>query len=107
MGKLKLNLKKGDQVKVLSGKEKGRKGKVMEVNPKARTVVVEGLNIHVRFSKAKRKGEKGQRLELAAPLRASKLMLVCPHCGKPTRVAHTLTESGNYRQCKKCDKRIN
>jgi large subunit ribosomal protein L24 len=105
--KNKIGIKKGDQVKVLSGKDKGRTGKVMEVDPKNRSIVVEGLNIHVRFSRPRRKGEKGQRLELSAPLRSSKVMLVCPHCSKPTRVAHDLAEKGNFRKCKKCNKQIN
>jgi large subunit ribosomal protein L24 len=105
--KNKVGIKKGDQVKVLSGKDKGRSGKVLQVNPKDRKAVVEGLNIHVRFSKARRKGEKGQRLELPAPIQASKLMLMCPHCSSSTRIAHEITEGGIFRQCKNCKKRIN
>jgi large subunit ribosomal protein L24 len=101
-----MNIKKGDTVKVLSGKEKGKSGKVLEVSPKEGRLSVEGLNIRVRFSKPKRTGEKGQRLELPAPLNASKVMLVCPHCGKPTRVGHDVTNNGNLRQCKKCGKAI-
>lgn len=101
-----MNIKKGDEVKVLTGKYKGKTGKVIDSFPKDRTVVVEGLNIKVRFSRPKRAGEKGQRLELPAPMPASKLMLVCPHCGKTTRISHEVNQQGNFRKCKKCSKMI-
>lgn len=92
---MKMNIKKGDMVKVLSGKEKGKTGKVLEVFPKANRLSVEGLNVHVRFSKPKRQGEKGQRLELPAAMNISKVMLLCPSCGQATR-------SG--LKCKNCGK---
>ena len=90
-----MQIKKGDTVQVLSGKEKGKSGKVLEVFPKNRRLSVEGLNIHVRFSRPKKQGEKGQRLELPAPMDASKVMLVCPHCGRTTRLG---------KNCKHCGK---
>ena len=102
----KMNIKKGDSVTVLSGKEKGKSGKVLEVIPKDNRLSVEGLNIHVRFSRPKRKGEKGQRLELPALMNASNVMLLCPNCGKATRVAREVTENGNLRKCKRCGKVI-
>lgn len=101
-----MNVKKDDQVKVLAGKDKGRTGKILQVLPKSGKVVVEGINIRVRFSKPKRTGEKGQRLELPAALNVSKVMVVCPHCGKPTRVGHEINQQGNFRKCKKCGKII-
>ena len=103
---MKMNIKKNDSVKVLAGKDKGKSGKVLEVLPKERKVVVEGLNIRVRFSRPKQQGEKGQRLELPAAMDASKVMLVCPHCGKPTRVGHDVTANGTFRKCRKCGKVI-
>lgn len=99
-----MNIKKNDNVKVLAGKEKGKTGKVLEVLPKESKVTVEGLNIHVRFSRPKKQGEKGQRLELPAAMNISKVMLICPRCGKPTRVAREVTETGNFRKCKHCGK---
>lgn len=102
----KLNVKKGDTVKILSGKEKGKSGKVLEVIPQDNRLVVEGLNIHVRFSRPKKRGEKGQRLELPGAMNISKIMLICPSCGKPTRVAREVTETGILRKCKKCGKVI-
>jgi large subunit ribosomal protein L24 len=106
MNKISLDIKKGDTVKVLSGKEKGKTGKVLEVLPADRKVIVEGMNIHVRFSRPKRQREKGQRLELPAPMIISKLMLICPACGKPTRIAHEVNERGNFRKCKHCHKLV-
>jgi large subunit ribosomal protein L24 len=100
------NIKKGDEVKILAGKDKGRTGKVLEAFPKELKAVVEGVNIKVRFARPKRKGEKGQRMELPAAMSASKLMLVCPNCGRPTRVSHQQNNQGNFRQCKKCKKAI-
>lgn len=99
-----LSIKKGDEVKVLSGKDKGKRGKVLSVLPKSEKVVVEGLNVHVRFSRPRRRGEKGQRLELPSPLHLAKVMLICPHCGKQTRVGHEINDKGNFRKCKKCGK---
>jgi large subunit ribosomal protein L24 len=93
----KMLIKKGDTVKVLAGKEKGKTGKVLEVFPKQSRLSVEGMNIHVRFSRPKRQGEKGQRLELPAPMNVSKVMLICPHCGQATR-------SG--QKCRHCGKDI-
>lgn len=101
-----LNIRKGDQVKVLAGKDRGKTGKVLEVIPKENRVVVEGLNIRVRFSRPKKQGEKGQRLELPAAMNTSKVMLICPSCGKPTRVGHEVTANGKSRKCKQCGKLI-
>jgi len=101
-----LKIKKGDEVKVLSGKDKGKTGKVLEVQPKAGKIVIEGINIRIRFSKAKRQGEKGQRLEIPSALDVSKVMLICPSCGKPTKVGSEINDNGNFRKCKKCTKVI-
>ncbi len=101
-----MNIVKGDNVKMQAGKDKGKTGKVLEVIPKLHRVVVEGLNIRVRFSKPKKQGDKGQRLELPAALDVSKVMLICPSCGKPTRVGHEITANGILRKCKKCGKAI-
>jgi large subunit ribosomal protein L24 len=106
MNKITLNIKKGDSVKVLAGKEKSKTGKVLEVFPARRKVVVEGLNKHTRFSKSKKAGEKGQKIEFSSAMDVSKLMLICPSCGKTTRVGREVTDQGNFRKCKKCGKRI-
>lgn len=103
----KLSIKKGDRVKVLSGKDRGKEGQVTKTFQENRKVVVEGLNVHFRFSRPKKSGEKGQRLEIPAAMSVSKVMLICPHCGKPTRIAHDNTGEKNFRKCKKCGKLIN
>jgi large subunit ribosomal protein L24 len=104
---MKMNIKKGDEVKVLAGKDKGKTGKVIEVLPKEGKLIAEGLNVHTRFSRPKRQNEKGQKMAVPARLSAGKVMLVCPHCGQPTRIGHEVTDSGNFRKCKKCGKTIN
>lgn len=91
---------------MLAGKDKGKNGKVLEVLPKEEKIVVEGLNISVRFSKPKQRGQKGQRMEVPAATPLGKVMLVCPHCGKPTRIGHEVKDNGNFRKCKKCGKII-
>jgi large subunit ribosomal protein L24 len=105
--RMKMNIKKGDEVKVLVGKDKGKTGKVLEAIPETGRIVAEGLNIHIRYSRPKRQNEKGQRMEVPGPMPLSKVMLVCPHCGKPTRVGHAMTDSGKFRKCMKCGKSIN
>ena len=104
--KFRMNIKKGDTVKLLAGKDRGKTGKVLEVFPKLQRMAVEGLNIHVRFSRPKKQGEKGQRLETPGPIPAGKVMLICPSCGKPTRVGHEITDNGILRKCKKCGRVI-
>ncbi|MBI2356302.1 MAG: 50S ribosomal protein L24 [Candidatus Doudnabacteria bacterium] len=102
-----LNVKKGDRVKVLSGKDRGKEGQVIRTLPQDAKVMVEGVNVHYRFARPKRRGEKGQRLEFPAAMPAAKVMLVCPHCGKPTRIAHEKNNEKNFRKCRKCGKLIN
>lgn len=100
-------IRKGDSVKILSGKDRGRVGKVLAVNSKSGRILVEGLNIVKRHQRPRKSGEKGQRLELPAPLHPARLMLVCPHCNKSTRTGSAKTEKGEkIRVCKNCGKTI-
>lgn len=99
----KLHVKKGDTVLVLSGKDKGKKGKIIEALPKSGKVVVEGVNRVKRHTKPSQKIPQGGIIVKEAPLASAKVMLVCPNCAKPTRIAKTLLASGKYaRTCKKC-----
>ena len=82
-----MNIKKGDKVKIIAGKDKGKIGKVLQVFMSRNKVSVEGLNLLIKHMRPKKQGEKGQRIEFPAPMDMSNMMLVCPHCGKPTRVA--------------------
>jgi large subunit ribosomal protein L24 len=97
-----LHVKTGDTVVVLSGKDKGKKGKVLEVSPKEKKVIVEGLSMVTKHVKPRQMGEPGGIVKAEAPLYASKVMVVCPKCGKPTRVAHKLDGGKKVRVCKKC-----
>ena len=95
-------IKKGDTVVVIAGKEKGKSGKVTEVSPKDNKVLVEGVNIVTKHQKARKQDEKSQIVKKNAPVEASNLMVVCPSCGKATRVAHNTVDGKKVRICKKC-----
>lgn len=101
-----MRIKKGDQVQLIAGKDRGKSGKVTRTIPHAGKIVVEKLNIVKKHVKAKRQGEKGQRVEIAAPFDVSNAMLVCPQCSKLTRVAYKLNAKDKARVCKKCGKEI-
>ena len=93
----KIHVKTGDTVVILSGKDKGKQGKVLEVSPKERKVIVEGCNTVKKHVKPRRMGEPGGIVTAEAPIYASKVMLVCPKCGKPMikRVAKKGINAGN------------
>jgi large subunit ribosomal protein L24 len=101
-----MKIKKGDKIKMLSGKDKGKTGKVLQVVKAEKRASVEGLNLLIKHLRPRREGEKGQKVEFPALVSMSKLILVCPKCQKETRVEYKLvnTDKGNkkYRQCKKC-----
>ena len=97
-----MNIKKGDTVVVISGKDKGKKGKVLEVSPKSDKVVVEEVNVLAKHKKPRSAQDKGGIIKSAHPIEASNVMVVCSACGKATRVAHKEVEGKNARICKKC-----
>lgn len=88
-----MKIKKDDKVIIICGKDKGKSGKVMQVFPKERKVVVEGLNIRNKNIKPRKQGEKGQRIEFAASMDASNVMLVDSRSGRPTRVGYKILEN--------------
>ena len=103
----KMSIKKDDLVVVLSGKDKGKQGKVLEVMPADRKVIVEGINIVTRHAKPRKQGEQGGLLKKEAPMYACKVQRVCPKCNKATRPAHKLLADGKkVRVCKKCGAEI-
>ena len=103
----KMSIKKDDVVVVLSGKDKGKQGKVLEVQPKAGKVIVEKVNVVSRHTKPRKQGEQGGILKKEAPIYACKVQRVCPKFNKPTRPAHKLLEGGKkVRVCKKCGAEI-
>jgi large subunit ribosomal protein L24 len=97
---------KNDQVLIVKGKDRGKKGKVLGVFPGIGRIVVEGANIRKKHVRAKRSGEKGQVVETPAPMSAANVRLICPKCGKPTRVGKKIIEKKKYRVCKKCGQEI-
>ena len=97
-----MNIRKDDKVVVLSGKDKGKEGKVLIANPKAGKLVVEGVNVATKHRKPRKQGEEGGIIKVETPIYACKVMVVCPKCGKPTRVAHKLDDGKKVRVCKKC-----
>ena len=99
-----MRIKKGDQIQVIAGKNKGKKGPVVRVLPVAGKIVAENINIVKKHMKPKKEGEKGQIVETAAPFDVSNAMLVCPECGKTTRVSYSIKGKDKARVCKKCKK---
>ena len=97
-----MNIRKDDKVIVLSGKDKGKEGKVLSADPKAGKVIVEGVNVASKHVKPRKQGDQGGIIKMETPIYACKVMVVCPKCGKATRVAHKLENGKNVRVCKKC-----
>ena len=97
-----MNIRKDDKVVVLSGKDKGKMGKVLVSNPKAGKVIVEGVSVATKHQKPRKQGEEGGIIKVETPIYACKVMVICPKCGKPTRVAHKLDAGKSVRVCKKC-----
>jgi len=102
-----MKIKKGDKVKIICGKDRGKEGKVLAVLPKKGKLTVEGLNLLIKHTRPKREGEKGQRIQYPAPLDISNIRLICPKCGKPTRVGYKiLANKRKVRICRKCQEII-
>ena len=103
----KMSIKKGDVVVVLSGKDKGKQGKVLAAMPADRKVIVEGINVVSRHTKPRRQGEQGGIVKKEAAIYACKVQRVCPKCNKATRPAHKLLADGKkVCVCKKCGAEI-
>ena len=101
-----MNIKRDDKVVVLSGKDKGKQGKVLIADPKNMKVVVEGVNVATKHKKAQKQGEEGGIIKVETPIYVSKVQLVCPKCGKGTRVGHKIADGKKVRVCKKCGAEI-
>lgn len=101
-----MRIKKGDNVKVTKGKDRGKTGKVIQAFPDGRKVVVEGVNVMVKHLKVRKQGEKGQKIEFSGPISSANVLLVCPKCAKPTRIGTKMLDDGGtkrkVRACKKC-----
>jgi len=102
-----MRIKKDDKVKIIAGKDFGKEGKVLNIIKSKGKMMVEGVNVIKKHVRPKKDGEKGQRVEINAPIDISNAMLVCPNCKKSTRVGYVVSEDGKKnRICKKCKKNI-
>jgi large subunit ribosomal protein L24 len=101
-----MKIKKGDTVKILTGKDSGKTGKILAVNPKKGKILVEGLNMFKKHRRPKKQGEKGEVIKISRPMQASNAMLVCPRCGQPTRIGYKIEANKKLRTCKKCKSTI-
>jgi large subunit ribosomal protein L24 len=102
-----VRIRKGDEVEVIAGKDRGKRGTVQEVHPDARSLIIAGVNIHKRHTKANpQRNVKGGIIEQPAPMDVSKVMLVCPKCGERTRVGHKVEDGEKQRVCKSCGEEI-
>ena len=106
----KLAVKRGDTVQVLAGKDRGRRGKVIDVLRKDGRVLVDGLNMVTKHARA-RGGRAAQQFQTGrivqpAPMPIAKVLVVCPHCDKPTRIRRTIVEDRRLRACRRCNELI-
>ena len=107
---MQLKLKKGDQVIVLRGKDKGRKGKIEKIFPKTGKILIPGINVYKKHARQQSEKEPGGIIDIVKPLSVSNVALICPKCGKPTRIGYQIGKSGNLprgkvgknRICRKC-----
>lgn len=97
-----IKIHKGDTVLVITGKDRGRKGKVAKVLPGSNLLSVEGVNIKKRHTRPRKAGEKGQVVSKEAPFSLSNVKLICPKCQKATRVGYVMAGTKKVRMCKKC-----
>lgn len=95
-------IKKDDNVKIISGKDAGKTGKVTVVLPKENRIVVDGINVRKKHSRPRKQGKKGQIVQIAMPIHASNAVIVCSSCNKPTRISKKLVGRKKIRVCKKC-----
>lgn len=101
-----MKIHKGDQVLIISGKDRGKKSKVLKSSPKEGRVLVEGVNLRKKHVRPRRAGEKGQIIEIPAPVHISNLKLICSKCGKAVRTGYQIKERKKHRICKKCGQEI-
>lgn len=98
-----MKIKKDDTVLIIKGRDRGRKGKVLQALPQKGKIIVEGINLIKKHIRPKKAGQKGEKVEIPAALAISKAKLICSKCSQPTRVGYKITKSGKLRICKKCE----
>ena len=101
-----MKIRKGDTVQVLSGNDKGKTGEVLEVIPNSQKVIVKGINIRKKHVKPRKQGEEGGIIQVECAIHSAKVNVVCPKCGKATRIGYEVEKDGKVRVCKKCGAKI-
>jgi large subunit ribosomal protein L24 len=101
-----MKIRKNDTILVVSGKDRGKKGKVLTSFPKANRILVEGVNLRKKHQRAKKQGEKGQVVLMPGSISVSNVRIVCTKCGNPTRIGYKILEKNKVRVCKKCNQEM-
>ena len=101
-----MKIRKGDNVKVISGNDKGKTGEVLEVIPDTNKIIVKGINVRKKHVKSRKQGEEGGIIPVECAIHASKVNVVCPKCGKATRIGYEIDKDQKVRVCKKCGAKI-
>jgi len=101
-----MKLRKGDTVKVLSGNDKGKTGEVIEIIPKTNKVIVKGVNVRKKHIKPRKQGEEGGIVSVECAIHSAKVNVVCPKCGKATKVGYVIEKGEKVRVCKKCGAKL-
>lgn len=101
-----MKIKKGDNVLITKGKDRGKTGKVLVVAKDKNKILIEGRNLVVKHIKPRKQGEKGQKVQIPHPIYSSKVKLICPKCSKAVRIRYQVNKKGKDRVCKKCSKVI-
>ena len=101
-----MKLKKGDTILVTIGKDKGKKGKIDRIIPGTQSILIAGINVYKRHTKKRDEKNPGGIIEFPRPLAAAKVALICPACGKPTRVGYLVAGGDKHRICRKCQQKI-
>ncbi|MDP2669028.1 MAG: 50S ribosomal protein L24 [bacterium] len=98
-----MHIRKGDKVKILSGKDRGKSGTVLKVFSEDDAITVEGINLYKKRSKPKKQGQKGETLSVPRPMHVSSVMLVCGGCKQAARFGNRMEGKSKIRYCKKCN----
>ena len=101
-----MRIKKGDNVQVLSGNDKGKTGEVLEVSPKADKIIVKGVNVRKKHVKARKQGEESGIIPVECAIHVSKVNIVCPKCGKAAKIGYQIEKDQKIRVCRKCGAKI-
>lgn len=101
-----MKLKKGDNVIVLSGNDKGKTGEILEIIPSTQKVIVKGVNIRKKHVKPRKAGEEGGIIPSEYPIHISKVNVVCPKCGKASKIGYVIEDGKKVRVCKKCGAKL-